>query len=76
MTRGTPTTKTFALFIGDAESRQQGLYTVAEVVDLIRAETLVYVSDGAFERTALVRVVDANPPTSAHGHMANGETTS
>jgi hypothetical protein len=46
----------------DAESRQQGQYTVAELVDLIRAQTLVYVSDDAFERTALVRVVDAKPP--------------
>ncbi len=46
----------------DAESRQQGQYAVAELVDLIRKQTLVYVSDEAFERTALVRVVDAKPP--------------
>ena len=46
----------------DAESHQQGQYAVAEVVDLIRAETLVYVSDEAFDRTTLVRVVDAQPP--------------
>jgi hypothetical protein len=46
----------------DSDSERQGRYTVAEVVDLIRAHTLVYVSDDAFERTALVRVVDANPP--------------
>jgi Protein of unknown function (DUF3892) len=43
----------------DAKSHQQGRYTVAEVVDLIRAQTLVYVST---TRTALVRVVDAKPP--------------
>ena len=46
----------------DADSGQHGHYTVAEVVDLIRAQTLVYVSEEAFERTALVRVVDAEPP--------------
>jgi hypothetical protein len=46
----------------DAESHQEGGYTVAELVDVIRAHTLVYVSDQALERTALVRVVDANPP--------------
>jgi len=58
----------------DAESRQQGQYTVAELVDLIRAQTLVYVSDEAFERTALVRVVDAKPPyirSWAHGKWGN-----
>jgi hypothetical protein len=46
----------------DAQSRQHGQSTVAEVIDLIRAQTLVYVSDETFERTALVRVVDAKPP--------------
>ena len=46
----------------EAESQEQGQCTVAEVVDLIRAQTLVYVSDDAFERTALVRVVDAEAP--------------
>ena len=46
----------------DAESQYEGECTVAELVDLIRAGTLVYVSDDAFERTALVRVVDAKPP--------------
>jgi hypothetical protein len=58
----------------DAESQQQGKYTVAELVDLIRAQTLVYVSDEAFERTALVRVVDAKPPyvrSWAHGTWGN-----
>jgi hypothetical protein len=58
----------------DAESQQQGQYTVAEAVDLIRAQTLVYVSDDAFERTALVRVVDAKPPyirSWAHGEWAD-----
>jgi hypothetical protein len=58
----------------DAESGQQGRYTVAELVALIRAQTLVYVSDDAFERTALVRVVDAKPPyvrSWAHGEWGN-----
>jgi hypothetical protein len=54
----------------DAESRQQGVYTVAELVKQIRSDNLVYVSDDALERTALVRVVDAEPPyirSWAHG---------
>lgn len=58
----------------DAESRQQGVYTVAEVVELIRSGSLVYVSDDAFERTALVRVVDAQSPyirSWAHGKWEN-----
>jgi hypothetical protein len=58
----------------DAESQRQGEYTVGELVDLIRAPTLVYVSDDAFERTALVRVVDASPPyvrSWAHGGWGN-----
>jgi hypothetical protein len=58
----------------DAESLQQGQYTVAELVDVIRAQTLVYVSDDTFERTALVRVVDASPPyvrSWVHGQWAN-----
>lgn len=58
----------------DAESRQQGLYTVGEVVELIRSGNLVYVSDDAFERTALVRVVDAKSPyirSWAHGKWEN-----
>jgi hypothetical protein len=45
----------------DPGSDEQGQSTVAEVVDLIRAQTLLYVSDDAFGRTALVRVVDAKP---------------
>jgi len=58
----------------DAESRQQGQSTVAEMIDLIRAQTLVYVSDDTFERTALVRVVDAKIPylrSWAHGKWGN-----
>lgn len=58
----------------DAESRQQGVHTVAEVVELIRSGNLVYVSDDAFERTALIRVVDAKPPyirSWAHGEWEN-----
>ena len=58
----------------DSESQQQGQYSVAELVDVIRAQTLVYVSDDAFERTALVRVVDAKPPhvrSWTHGKWAN-----
>jgi hypothetical protein len=59
---------------GDAKSRKLGQYTVAEVVDLIRTHTLVYVNDDALERTALVRVVDAKPPyirSWAHGRWGN-----
>jgi len=58
----------------DAESREQGIHTVAEVVQLIRSDNLVYVSDDAFERTALVRVVGAEPPyirSWAHGEWGN-----
>lgn len=33
-----------------ADSQHQGRYTVAELIDLIRSDTLVYVSDDAFER--------------------------
>ena len=58
----------------DAESQQQGQYTMAELVDLIRKQTLVYVSDDAFERTALVRVVDAERlyvRSWAHGKWGN-----
>ena len=46
----------------DAESRQHGEHRMAELVALVRAHTLAYVSDEAFERTAIVRVVDADPP--------------
>ena len=46
----------------DPESQRDGEYTMAELVDLIRAGTLVYVSDDAFSRTTLVRVVDAKSP--------------
>ncbi len=46
----------------DGELRQQGEHTMAELVALVRARTLVYVSDEAFQRTAVVRVVDADPP--------------
>lgn len=58
----------------DTESQSDGEYTVAELVDLIRAHTLVYVSDDAFERTALIRVVDADPPyvrSWTHGKWGN-----
>jgi len=57
-----------------ADSQHQGIYTVAELVDVIRSHTLVYVSDDAFERTALVRVVDAESPYArswAHGAWGN-----
>lgn len=60
----------------EAESRQQGVYTVAEVARLNRSNSLVYVGDDAFERSALVRVVEAKPPylrSRAHGKW---ETTS
>jgi hypothetical protein len=58
----------------DPESQHEGESTVAEVVGLIRAHNLVYVSDDAFERTTLVRVVDAKPPylrSWAHGKWGN-----
>ena len=58
----------------DAESREHGEHTIPEVVALVRAHTLVYVSDEAFERTAIVRVVDADPPyirAWAQGKWAN-----
>jgi hypothetical protein len=58
----------------NAESQQQGQYAVTELVELIRKQTLVYVSDDAFERTTLVRVVDAKPPyvrSWAHGRWGN-----
>ena len=32
------------------------------LIELIRAHTPVYVSDDLFDRTAIVRVVDAKPP--------------
>jgi hypothetical protein len=57
-----------------ADSQHHGRYTVAELIDVIRANTLVYVSDDAFERTALVRVVDAESPyvrSWAHGGWGN-----
>jgi hypothetical protein len=43
-------------------AQHQGRYAVAALVEVIRTGTLVYVSDDAFARTALVRVVDAEPP--------------
>jgi hypothetical protein len=58
----------------DPESRQQGESTVPEIIDLIRAHTLVYVSDDLFDRSAVVRVVDAVPPyirSWAHGRWGN-----
>lgn len=57
-----------------ADSQHRGKYTVAELIDLLRSDTLVYVSDEDFERTALVRVVDAEPPyvrAWAHGSWGN-----
>jgi hypothetical protein len=57
-----------------ADSRRQGRYTVAELIDVIRADTLVYVSDDAFDRTAIVLVVDAESPyvrSWAHGSWGN-----
>jgi hypothetical protein len=44
------------------DSEEEGESTVEEMVELIRAHTLVYVSDELFERSAIVRVVDATPP--------------
>jgi hypothetical protein len=53
---------------------EEGEATVDEMIELIRAHTLVYVSDDLFDRSAIVRVVDANPPhirAWAHGRWAN-----
>jgi hypothetical protein len=44
------------------ETNEDGEASVDEIVELIRAHTLVYVSDELFERSAIVRVVDATPP--------------
>jgi hypothetical protein len=56
------------------DSHEEGESTVDEIIELIRAHTLVYVSDDLFDRTALVRVVDAKPPyirSWAHGRWGN-----
>lgn len=56
------------------DSREEGESTVEEMIRLIRAHTLVYVSDDLFDRSAMVRVVDAKPPyirAWAHGHWGN-----
>jgi uncharacterized protein DUF3892 len=58
----------------DLERQLEGEITAAELVGLIRAHTLVYVSDDVFERSAVVRVVDAKPPylrSWAHGKWGN-----
>jgi hypothetical protein len=56
------------------DTQQQGESTVEEMIELIRAHTLVYVSDELFDRSAIVQVVDAKPPyirTWAHGRWGN-----
>ena len=56
------------------DMQEEGESTVEEVVELIRAHMLVYVSDELFDRSAIVRVVDANPPyirAWAHGRWGN-----
>jgi Protein of unknown function (DUF3892) len=44
------------------DSQVEGEATVEELIELLRAHTTVYVSDELFERSAIVRVVDATPP--------------
>jgi len=44
------------------DSEEEGEATVEEMVEVIRAHTPVYVSDELFDRSAIVRVVDATPP--------------
>jgi hypothetical protein len=44
------------------DSQQEGGATVEEMIELIRAHALVYVSEELFDRRAIVRVVDATPP--------------
>jgi hypothetical protein len=56
------------------ETHEEGEASVHEIVQLIRAHTPVYVSDDLFERSAVVRVVDATPPyirAWAHGRWGN-----
>ena len=56
------------------DSQEEGESTIEEMIDLIRAHTLVYVSDDLFDRSAIVRVVDAKPPyirAWAHGRWGN-----
>jgi len=56
------------------ETNEDGEASIAEIVALIRAHTLVYVSDELFERSAVVRVVDDSPPyirAWSHGRWGN-----
>ena len=56
------------------DSHDEGESTIEEMVELIRAHTAVYVSDDLFDRSAIVRVVDAEPPyvrAWAHGRWGN-----
>ena len=55
-------------------SQEEGESTIEEMIELIRAHTPVYVSDDLFDRSAIVRVVDAKPPfirAWAHGRWGN-----
>ncbi len=45
-----------------ADTHEEGDATVQEIIDLIRAHTPVYVSEDLFDRSAVIRVVDAKPP--------------
>jgi hypothetical protein len=56
------------------DTDEDGEASVDEMIGLIRAHTRVYVSDDLFDRSAIVRVVDADPPyirAWAHGHWGN-----
>ena len=45
-----------------AAGSEEGESTVEEMIESIRHHRLVYVSDDLFDRSAVVRVVDADPP--------------
>ena len=56
------------------ERNSRAVAASPEMIDLIRAHTPVYVSDDLFDRSAIVRVVDAKPPyirAWAHGRWGN-----
>jgi hypothetical protein len=56
------------------ETKEEGEASITEMIALIRGHTPVYVSDQLLDRSAIVRVVDANPPyirAWAHGDWGN-----
>ena len=56
------------------DTGEHGESAVEEMIELIRSGMLVYVSDKLFDRTAIVRVVDAKQPyirAWVHGRWGN-----